>query len=137
AEIPLWGYVAKQYGTIPVTREGSASALRSMLRAARDAITQGRPILIFPEGTRVAPGDRPPLKSGFAGLYRQLGLPVVPLAVDSGLLSPRQSFIKRPGVVTFRFGETIPPGLDRAEAEMRVHAAINALEDDPAGLADR
>jgi 1-acyl-sn-glycerol-3-phosphate acyltransferase len=85
-------------------------------------------VLIFPEGTRVAPGEQPPLQPGFAGLYKQLGLPVVPVALDSGRLWPRNSFVKRPGIVTVRFGEPIPPGLPRAEIEAKVHAAINALE---------
>jgi 1-acyl-sn-glycerol-3-phosphate acyltransferase len=76
----------------------------------------------------VAPGEQPPLQSGFAGLYRALKLPVVPVAVDSGRLAPRNSFVKRPGIVTFRFGEAIPPGLKRDEIEARVHQAINALE---------
>jgi 1-acyl-sn-glycerol-3-phosphate acyltransferase len=128
ADIPLWGRIAKSYGMIPVTREGSAGALRAMLRAAKNAIARDRPILIFPEGTRVAPGKHPPLKSGFAGLYSQLRLPVVPIALDSGLLSPRNSFLKRSGIITFRFGEMIPSGLPRDEAETRVHAAINALD---------
>jgi len=128
ADIPLWGRLAQQYGSIPVTREGSAGALRAMLRAARDAMAAGRAIMIFPEGTRVAPGEHPPIKSGFAGLYRQLDLPVVPVALDSGRLWPRNSFLKRSGTITFRFGELIPPGLPREEAEALVHAAINALE---------
>jgi 1-acyl-sn-glycerol-3-phosphate acyltransferase len=128
ADLPLWGRIARKYGAIPVTREGSASALRAMLRAAKDAIRQNRPTLIFPEGTRVAPGEQPPLKSGFAGLYRQLGLPVVPVAIDSGLLCPRHGFLKRPGIITFRFGDTVPPDLSRAEAEARVHADMNALD---------
>ncbi|MGE0775749.1 MAG: lysophospholipid acyltransferase family protein [Sphingomonadaceae bacterium] len=128
AKIPLWGRISTSYGAIPVSREGSASALRAMLRAARTAIASGRPILIFPEGTRVPPGEQPPLRSGFAGLYRQLGLSVFPLAIDSGRLSPRRSILKRPGVVTFRFGEPIPPGLPRGEVETRVHTAINVLD---------
>lgn len=126
-EIPLWGRVARIYGVIPIDRAGSARALRGMLRAARGAAGDGRSILIFPEGTRVAPGEQPRLQAGFAGLYRALDLPVVPVAVDSGRLWPR-SFVKRPGIVTFRFGDPIPPGLPRAEIEARVHAAINALE---------
>lgn len=128
ADLPLWGRAASSYGAIPVVREGNAGALRRMLRAARVAIAEKRQILIFPEGTRVAPGETPPLKAGFAGLYGQMKLPVVPVALDSGKLWPRNSFLKRSGVVTFRFGETIPPGLPRAEVEARVHAAINALE---------
>ena len=128
ADIPLWGWVVRRYGNIPIDRTGGAAALRRMMRAAEAVIAEGRPIIIFPEGTRVAPGQRPPLQPGFAGLYRALKLPVVPVAVDSGRLAPRNAFVKRPGIVTFRFGEPIPPGLKRDEIEARVHAAINALE---------
>jgi 1-acyl-sn-glycerol-3-phosphate acyltransferase len=128
ARIPLWGQIARKYGAIPIDREGSATALRLMLKSARDAIREGRTILIFPEGTRVAPGEQPELKAGFAGIYKHLQLPVVPIAVDSGKLCPRNSFLKRSGVITFRFGETIPAGLPRAEIEARVHAAINVLD---------
>jgi 1-acyl-sn-glycerol-3-phosphate acyltransferase len=126
--IPLWGWVVGRYGVIPVDRSAGAQALRQMMRAGAAAKAEGRPVLIFPEGTRVPVGQTPPLQPGFAGLYRSLGLPVVPVALDSGRLSPRNSFLKRSGTVTIRFGETIPPGLKRAEIEERVHAAINALE---------
>jgi 1-acyl-sn-glycerol-3-phosphate acyltransferase len=128
ADIPLFGWVTLRYGCIPVDREGGAAALRRMMRAAQDAIAEGRPIVIFAEGTRVSPGEQPPLQAGFAGLYRALKLPVVPLALDSGLLWPRRSFVKRPGTVTMRFGEPIPPGLKRPAIEAAVHRAINALE---------
>jgi 1-acyl-sn-glycerol-3-phosphate acyltransferase len=128
AVVPFWGWVVQRYGAIPINRAGGASALRSMMRAAEVAIAEDRPIVIFPEGTRVAPGEQPPLQSGFAGLYRMLKLPVVPVAVDSGRLWPRHRFVKRPGIVTFRFGEPIPPGLPRGEIEAAVHKAINALE---------
>lgn len=128
ADIPLWGRVAQRYGIIPIDRNGGAAALRHMLRAAGDASAAGRPMVLFPEGTRVSPGEQPPLQPGFAGLYRALGVPVVPLALDSGRLWPRHGFTRRAGVVTFRFGEPIPPGLPRKEVEERVHAAINALE---------
>jgi 1-acyl-sn-glycerol-3-phosphate acyltransferase len=127
AEIPLWGRLARRYGIIPVDRAGGAGALRRMLRQAEEAIAEGRPIAIFPEGTRVPPGAQPPLQPGFAGLYRALNLPVVPVALDSGRLWPR-SFVKQPGVVTMRFGNPIPPGLKRQDVEARVHEAINALE---------
>ena len=126
--IPLWGWVVARYGIIPINRGGGAVALRRMMRAAEAAIAEGRPIVIFPEGTRVAPGVRPPIKPGFAGLYRALKLPVVPVAVDSGRLSPRGSFVKKSGVVTFRFGEIIEPGLNRDEIETEVHRAINVLD---------
>lgn len=128
ADLPLFGAAARRQGVIPVDRAGSAKALRRMIRAALAARDSGRSILIFPEGTRVPPGEQPPLQPGFAGLYKQLGLPVVPIAVDSGRLWPRQKFVKQPGMVTMRFGEPIPAGLPRAEIEARVHAAMNVLE---------
>jgi 1-acyl-sn-glycerol-3-phosphate acyltransferase len=125
--IPLWGRLALAHGVIPVERQAGAKALRMMMKAANTALADGRPLCLFPEGTRVPHGQKPPLRSGFAGLYKMLNVPVVPVAVDSGRLSPRKSFLKRPGVITFRVGERIPAGLPRAEAEARVHAAINAL----------
>lgn len=128
ADIPLWGWAARLYGCIPVDRKAGAPALRLMLKAAGEAVAEGRPILIFPEGTRVAPGRQPPIQPGFAGLYKALGLPVVPVALDSGRLWPRNGFIKNTGIVTIRFGEPIPPGLARKEIEAEVHRAINALE---------
>jgi len=129
-QIPLWGWVVRRYGVIPVDRTAGAAALRLMMRAGEAAVAEGRPIIIFPEGTRVPPGSQPPLQPGFAGLYRALKLPVAPVAVNSGRLSPRNSFVKRPGIVTFRFGEVIPPGLKRDAIEAAVHKAINVLEED-------
>jgi len=123
--IPLWGRAAKAYGSVTVRREQGAKALRAMLAEARTFIGTGRPLAIFPEGTRVAHGTRPPLQSGFAGIYKLLGLQVVPVAVDSGPLYHR--WWKRPGTITLHFGEPIEPGLPRNEIEARVHAAINVL----------
>lgn len=131
ADIPLWGWVARRYGAIAVDRSRGAAALRRMLRDTERVTAQGRSVLIFPEGTRVAPGEQPRLQAGFAGLYRRLGLPVVAVALDSGRVWPRRSFIKRPGVITMRFGPLLPPGLSRAEVEAAVHRGINALEISP------
>lgn len=125
-KIPLFGWVTLRYGVIGVDREAGAGALRAMLAEGRRAIEQGRPVAIFPEGTRVPHGQRPALRPGFAGLYRALGLPVVPVAHDSGKLWGR-GLVKRSGTIRFRVGETIPAGLKREEIEARVHTAINAL----------
>jgi 1-acyl-sn-glycerol-3-phosphate acyltransferase len=127
ADIPLFGFLTKQYGVIPVERTAGAKALRRMVAAGQEAIAAGRPVAIYPEGTRVRVGETPELKSGFAALYRALGLPVVPVAVNSGRLWGR-GLVHQSGTVTFKVGDTIPPGLKRAEVEARVHAAINALE---------
>jgi len=125
--IPLWGHVAGSYGLIPVERAQGAKALRHMLAAARSYLALGRPLAIFPEGTRVPTGTRAPLGAGFAGLYKLLGLPVVPVATNSGRLYHRRR--KKGGVVTYRVGETIPPGLPRDEMERRVLDAIHALNE--------
>lgn len=125
-QIPLFGWVTRRYGVIGVDREAGAKALRVMLAEARRAVDQRRPVVIFPEGTRVPHGLRAELRPGFAGLYRALGLPVVPVAHDSGQIWGR-GFTKRPGTIRFRVGDVIPPGLKRDEIESRVHQAINRL----------
>ena len=123
--IPGWGYSALVYGLIPVAREEGAKTLRKMIATAQQRVAEGRPLVIFPEGTRVAVGTQPPLQAGFAGLYKLLRLPVVPIAVDSGRLY--HHVIKRRGRITYKVGETIPAGLARGEIEARVHKAINVL----------
>lgn len=127
ADIPLFGWMTRRWGVIAVDRDAGPKALREMVAEARKALAEQRPVVIFPEGTRVAPGETPPLRAGFSGLYRTLGLPVVAVALDSGRLWGR-GLVKRSGTISFVVGETIPPGLSRGQIEARVHAAINALE---------
>ena len=127
SRIPLFGGVTRAYGVIAVERSAGAKALRSLVAEGRKALADKRSVIIYPEGTRVPVGHTPPLQSGFAGLYRALGLPVLPVAIDSGCLWPR-GLVKHPGTITIRFGDPIPPGLKREEIEKRVHASINVLE---------
>lgn len=127
SRLPGFGWATRRYGVIPVDREAGARALREMLSAGKEAVASGRPILIYPEGTRVPAGTTPPLQAGFAGLYKALGLPVVPIAVDSGRLWGR-NLPRGSGTVHFQIGDPIPAGLKRDEIEARVHSAINALE---------
>jgi len=127
SQIPLFGWLTRRYGVIPVDRAAGAKALRVMMEQGRELAAEGRPVIIYPEGTRVPPGSAPPLRSGFAGLYRALGLPVVPVAVDSGRLWTK-GLLKRSGIVRIRIGEPIPAGLKREEIEALVHAAINVFE---------
>ncbi len=126
--IPIWGAASDRQGSIWVDRDGSAAMLRAMLKAAQAAVRSGRPVIIFPEGTRVGVGQAPALAAGFAGLYKLLKLPVVPIAHDSGSVWRNKAFIKYPGVIHLRIGAAIAPGLERDAIEARVHAAINALQ---------
>lgn len=125
--IPGWGWAAQRYGVVSVERAGGAKTLRQMVTNARTFAARNRPLVIFPEGTRVPVGRRAPLQAGFAGLYKLLGLPVIPVAVDSGRLYHRRW--KKPGTITMRVGHRIEPGLPREEIENRVLAAINALNE--------
>ncbi|MBO9621996.1 MAG: 1-acyl-sn-glycerol-3-phosphate acyltransferase [Sphingomonas sp.] len=126
ARIPVWGWAARRYGVIVIDRDAAASALRQMMREAKAASAEGRSVILFPEGTRTRQGEAPALRAGLAGLYRAIGLPVVPVALDSAKVWPKKGPM-HPGVVTFRFGEPIPAGLKRDEVEARVHREINAL----------
>lgn len=125
SRIPGWGHAASRYGMVWVARDQGATALRTMIREAKARLADARPLVIFPEGTRVPHGQRGELQAGFAGLYKMLGVPVVPVAVDSGPVY--HHWLKRPGTITYRFAEPIPPGLPRGDVEVRVTEAINAL----------
>ncbi|MGE5268282.1 MAG: lysophospholipid acyltransferase family protein [Thiohalocapsa sp.] len=130
--VPFYGWYAARAGSIAIDRKGGAGALRRMVGAARAVAAAGRKVVIFPEGTRMAPGTRRTYQPGVAALYQTLALPVVPAAVNSGLYWGRRSFLKRPGHITLMFLEAIPPGLPRrafmAELETRIEEATAALE---------
>ncbi|HYM72203.1 MAG TPA: lysophospholipid acyltransferase family protein [Stellaceae bacterium] len=133
--VPLYGWYATRAGSIFIDRKGGASALRGMVAAAKEALAAGRPVVIFPQGTRTGPGQSPreaPYQPGVAALYRELGVPLVPAAVNSGLYWGRRAFVKRPGRIVLEFLEPIPPGLPRrevmAQLESRIEAATAALE---------
>ena len=137
--VPFYGWYAARAGSIAIRRRGGAGALRRMVAAARREAAAGRPIVIFPEGTRTAPGHRLPYQPGVAALYQALDLPVVPAAVNSGLYWGRRSFVKHPGRIILAFLEPIAPGLPRremmAELEARIEAATAALEREALGEA--
>ena len=120
--IPIWGPCAVKIGQVPVDRKGGAKAMRRMLALCHGRLDEGRPIVIFPQGTRVAPGAKAPYQPGVVGLYRELAVPVYPVALNSGLFWGRNSFAKRPGTIVVEVLEPIPPGLDR-------RALLRALED--------
>ena len=129
--LPIYGWYAARTGPIAIDRKAGGAALRRMVAAARSTAASGRPIVIFPEGTRVAPGERRPYQPGVAALYQTLALPLVPAAVNSGLYWGRRSFVKRPGRIVLEFLDPIPPGRPRdrlmAELEERIETATAAL----------
>lgn len=130
--IPWYGWYSIKAGMIPIDRKGGASALKSMLRAARRAGDRKQPIIIFPQGTRTAPGSHAPYQPGVVALYRGLGLPVVPVALNSGLFWPRRSFRRYPGTIVVEFLPRIEPGLARGpfliELEQKIEDATAHLE---------
>ncbi len=113
--IPIVGWAMARAGNIGVERGEGAAALRGLLRQARAKLAEGRSILIFPEGTRVAVGAERSYQVGTAALYRQLGVPVVPVALNSGVFWGRRKFIKWPGVIDVEILPAIAPGLGRDE----------------------
>jgi 1-acyl-sn-glycerol-3-phosphate acyltransferase len=127
--IPFYGWALARIGMIGIDRAAGASALRALTRSASRRVAQGRPILVFPEGTRVAPGARRPYHPGVFALYRALDLPVVPVALNSGLFWPRRRLVKRPGTIAVAFLPPIPPGLDRAAFMAELEARIETTTD--------
>lgn len=129
--IPFYGWYLWKAGMIAIDRGAGASALKRMVAAGERIAAEGRAIVIFPEGTRTAPGTQQPYQPGVAALYRQLGLPLVPVAVNSGVFWGRRHFAKRPGRITIEILPPIPPGGERravmAELESRIEAATARL----------
>jgi 1-acyl-sn-glycerol-3-phosphate acyltransferase len=124
--IPFHGWFSHKFEMIPVDRDKGPAALRRMLREAKKRVAQGREIIIFPEGTRRAPGARPDYKTGVLLLYEALDIPCVPLALNSGVFWPRRSLVRKAGTVIVEFLDPIPPGLPKAEFLERLTAAIEA-----------
>jgi 1-acyl-sn-glycerol-3-phosphate acyltransferase len=123
-QVPLFGWALKQAGMVAVDRAGGASALKRMVADTRRRLAEGRPIVIFPEGTRVAPGARRPYLPGVAALYTALRVPVVPIGLNSGLFWSRRSFLKSPGCILLEILPPIEPGLRRREFMKRLEEQV-------------
>lgn len=122
--IPFHGWFSRKFEMIPVDRDKGAAALRRMLHEAKTRVEAGREIVIFPEGTRRAPGAAPDYKTGVGLLYAALGVPCVPVALNSGLFWPRRSLTRRPGTIVVEVLDPIPPGLGKSEFLRRLEATI-------------
>jgi 1-acyl-sn-glycerol-3-phosphate acyltransferase len=129
--IPIYGWYCRKAGMIAIDREGRASALRDLVARARRTLAEGRQMIIFPEGHRVAPGETGAYKPGVAALYRDLGIACIPMATNSGSHWPAHGVIRKPGVIVYEFLPPIPAGLHRREfmrlLEERIETASAAL----------
>jgi len=128
-KVPVWGLFARKAELIPVDRGARGRAVASLLEGARKVVAKGRPIVIFPQGTRTAPGVYHNYRIGVGVLYDQLHLPIVPMALNSGLFWPRRAFIKRPGTIVVEFLPPIQPGLQRFEAMIELETRLEAATD--------
>ncbi len=128
-EIPVLGSMINGAGMVPIDREGGAPAIKRMVIDSKAAIADGRPVLIFPQGTRVAPGEDALYHPGVFALYRSIGLPMIPVALNSGLYWSRNAFVKIPGRVIVEFLEPIEPGLDRDTFMDRLQTTIDEASD--------
>ena len=140
--VPFYGWYVMKAGSIAIDREGRASALRKMAARAKRVIAEGRSVLIFPEGTRKKPDAPADYKGGVAGLYSQLGVECVPVALNSGLFwTGPMGFVKKPGNSVLQFLEPIPPGLRSREfmrvLEERIETATRALVAEGRDLLER
>ena len=125
--IPLFGWFALKFSMIAVDRGAGVNALRKLIKGAKKCIGQERQILIFPEGTRKAPGADPDYKSGAVAVYLKLAVPAVPFGLNSGLYWPRRQFMRYPGTILVEFGPAIEAGLNRKEFSAQSQEAIEAL----------
>ena len=129
--IPLYGRLLKKAKMVSINRDGAASTLRQMVLDCRSVIKDRRQLVIFPEGTRSQPGEKLPYHPGIAAIYKQAGVPVIPVALNSGLFWGRRAFAKRSGKIVIEFLPPMPQGLDRkafmAELENRIEKASNQL----------
>ena len=111
--LPLFGWYLSRSGQIAIDRAKASTALAQATRKSREAVEDGRHLIIFPEGTRRPAGAEPQYKFGVAAIYHDSGVPCVPVALNSGLFWPRRSFLRRPGTVVVEYLPPIAPGLDK------------------------
>jgi 1-acyl-sn-glycerol-3-phosphate acyltransferase len=122
--IPFFGWYAWKAGMIPIDRSRGSQALADMNACARRELARNRPIIIFPEGTRRPPGAEPSYKYGVARLYSQMGVPCLPIALNSGLFWPRRSMRRYPGTIVVEVLDPIPPGLGQEAFFQRLQREV-------------
>jgi len=129
--IPFYGLLLRKAKMIAIDRDGGASSLKKLVAESLAALDDGRKVVIFPEGTRAAVGDKLPYHPGVAAVYKRAEAPVIPVALNSGLFWPRRKFLKQPGCIVLEYLDPMPTGLDRksfmTELENRIETASNRL----------
>ncbi len=125
-KLPLFGFYLKKSNMIFIDRQSGRQSIKSMLIQSRQAIQQNQSILIFPEGTRTQPGGASTYQPGVGLLYGDLNIPVLPVALNSGLFWGRRSWVKKPGKVTIEFLPLIEPGLNRQDFMNRLEHDIES-----------
>ena len=124
--IPFYGWSARRAGMIAVDRGGGKPVLIAMTARVREALAAGRQVIVFPEGTRRAPGAEPRYKYGIAHLYAEGAAPCIPIALNSGLFWPRRKFLRHPGTITVEILDPVAPGLDIETFFVRLQTDIEA-----------
>jgi 1-acyl-sn-glycerol-3-phosphate acyltransferase len=132
--IPFFGQYLRFMGMIAIDRSGKAAAMKDLIRQSHKTLQAKRPIIIFPEGTRTAPGERIPYHPGIAALYSQSHAPVVPAALNSGKYWGKGAFLKKPGTIVIQFLPAIYPGLKRGEFMHLLEEQIETASDKLMGL---
>lgn len=127
--LPLWGLYPERMGEIAINRSAGMESMKAMISGCRKALQDGRSICIFPQGTRVAPDVRKPYKSGLARIYKDLNVPIVPMALNSGVYWGRNAFFKKSGKVVFEFLPAIPPGLPPLQVMDKMEVLIEVASD--------
>jgi 1-acyl-sn-glycerol-3-phosphate acyltransferase len=135
--IPLLGWYMRKAGCMRIDRSSPVRAMRTMIMGATQALADGRQVIVFPEGTRVAPGTRQPYHAGISGLYARGEAPVIPVALNSGMFWGRRAFRKYPGVITVEILPPVPAGLDREDFLHELKHSIETASDRLCAEADQ
>ena len=122
--IPIFGQYLKKTNMISIDRSDGASAMRKMLKQAKSKMSDGYSIIVFPEGTRKKPGEKPDYKTGFIGIYNETNSEILPVAVNSGHCWPKHTFVKKPGHIIIKILKPIASGLKRSDILNKVQSMI-------------
>jgi 1-acyl-sn-glycerol-3-phosphate acyltransferase len=127
--IPIFGQYLMKADMVAIDRSSGRQALMKITKRASEEVRRGRQFVIFPEGTRRAPGAPPDYKAGVVLIYAECGVPCLPVALNSGLFWPRRTFMRYPGTLVVEFLDPLPPGLPRAEFLTRIQSVIEEATD--------